>query len=405
MNKTPASSKDSCCLDTETLSTIPVPIKGRGATGNLAHRFTTWQRADVDDGWERESEADNSEPVKMRTQVTLTEAKSILSRNQSPDLPFSVSLNPYQGCEHGCIYCFARPTHSYLELSPGLDFETRIFAKMNAADLLRKTLSRSGYVPEPIALGVNTDAYQPCERELKITRQVLEVLHACRHPLALITKSSLIERDMDLLADMAKQQLVIAAITITTLDPRISRTLEPRAAAPERRLRTIRMLREAGIPVCVSIAPVIPFITEPDLEKIMEAAAEAGADSAGYIVLRLPHEVSPLFQDWLQAYFPERAQRVMNRIRDMRGGKDYVADFGQRMKGEGIWADLIRQRFEKAAIRFGLKNRGRHFKGLETTHFRRDVLSATCNTADNKDVAGVSSQLSFEFDMTQTSPF
>lgn len=285
-------------------------------------------------------------------------------------MPFSVSLNPYRGCEHGCIYCFARPTHSYLGLSPGLDFENKIFAKINAPELLRRELAKTSYVPEPIALGVNTDAYQPCERDLRLTRRILEVLHACEHPVVLITKSSLIERDIDLLAEMASRRQATVAITLTTLDHAMARTLEPRAAAPARRLRTIRTLTDAGIPVRVSIAPVIPFVTEPDLERVMAAAAEAGAINAGYVVLCLPWEVSPLFRQWLQAHFPHRAQRVMNRVRDMRGGKDYDATFGKRMHGEGIWADMIRQRFEKAIARLGIGVCSERFRTLDTSRFR-----------------------------------
>ena len=348
------------------------PHKGRGAVSNLQGRYELQQREAFDDGWEPDPD---SPAPSWKTQVIEEQAKSILTRNASPDIPFSVSLNPYRGCEHGCIYCFARPTHSYLGLSPGLDFESRIFAKVNAPELLRKELARPNYVPESIALGVNTDAYQPCERTLRITRRVLEVLYECEHPLALITKSSLIERDIDLLAPMAAKGQAAAAVTITTLDPAIARTLEPRAAAPARRLRTIRTLTEAGIPVGVSIAPVIPFVTEPDLERVLEAAFEAGAQSAGYIVLRLPWEVNPLFQQWLQAHFPERAQRVMNRVRDMRGGKDYDADFGRRMRGEGVWADLIRQRFDKAMQRFGMRTRMRDFSGLDGSRFRRPAAA------------------------------
>jgi len=348
------------------------PHKGRGAVSNLQGRYELQQREAFDDGWEPDPD---SPAPSWKTQVIEEQAKSILTRNASPDIPFSVSLNPYRGCEHGCIYCFARPTHSYLGLSPGLDFESRIFAKVNAPELLRKELARPNYVPESIALGVNTDAYQPCERTLRITRRVLEVLYECEHPLALITKSSLIERDIDLLAPMAAKGQAAAAVTITTLDPAIARTLEPRAAAPARRLRTIRTLTEAGIPVGVSIAPVIPFVTEPDLERVLEAAFEAGAQSAGYIVLRLPWEVNPLFQQWLQAHFPERAQRVMNRVRDMRGGKDYDAEFGRRMRGEGVWADLIRQRFDKAMQRFGMRTRMRDFSGLDGSRFRRPAAA------------------------------
>jgi len=301
-------------------------------------------------------------------------AKSIISRNKSPDLPFSLSLNPYRGCEHGCVYCFARPSHSYLGMSPGLDFESRLIAKVNAPELLLRELAKPTYEPDTITVGINTDAYQPIERELRITRRVLQIMHDCQHPVALITKSSLIERDIDLLAPMAARRLAIAAVTITTLDPLIARTLEPRAASPARRLRTIRTLAEAGIPVSVSIAPVIPFITEPDLERVMAAAIEAGAGQAGYIVLRLPWEVSPLFRQWLQAHFPDRAQRVMNRIQEMRGGKDYDADFATRMRGTGVWASLLQQRFEKAAQKLGIVHRSRAFSTLDASQFVRPIL-------------------------------
>ena len=346
----------------------PKPQKGRGAVSNLQGRYERQAREAFDDGW---GDAGAADATAGKTRVLHEEAKSILNRNASPDVPFSVSLNPYRGCEHGCIYCFARPTHSYLGLSPGLDFERNIIAKVNAPELLRRELASASYVPEPIALGVATDAYQPCERELRLTRRVLEVLHECEHPVALITKSSLIERDIDLLAPMAARRQAIAALTVTTLDPSVARTLEPRAAAPARRLRTIRTLTDAGIPVGVSIAPVIPFVTEPDLERVLEAALQAGAVNAGYIVLRLPWEVNPLFQQWLQAHFPDRAQRVMNRVRDLRGGKDYDAGFSTRMRGTGVWADLIRQRFEKAAARLGLHERAAEFRGLDASRFRR----------------------------------
>jgi DNA repair photolyase len=351
----------------------PKPRKGRGAISNLQGRYEVLARDAADDGWPKEEpahSADDAPPAALKTEVIEERAKTILTRNQSPDVPFSISLNPYRGCEHGCIYCFARPTHSYLGLSPGLDFESKIYAKINAPELLRQELSRKSYIPEPIALGVNTDAYQPCERELRLTRQVLEVLSECGHPVALITKSSLIERDIDLLKGMAAKRLVAAAVTITTLDHSISRTLEPRAAAPARRLRVIRTLSDAGIPVGVSVAPVIPFVTEPELEKVLAAAAEAGAINAGYVILRLPWEVGPLFRQWLEAHFPERTQRVMNRVREMRGGKDYDASFGKRMRGEGIWADMIRQRFEKCVARLGLNVRSGRFSGLDGSHFR-----------------------------------
>ncbi|WP_322033644.1 PA0069 family radical SAM protein [Paraburkholderia sp. J76] len=341
----------------------PAARKGRGAVTNLQGRYEVDQREAFDDGWQQPGEGEaghgdeTGEPSRLRTEVFEERAKSILTRNQSPDIPFNVSLNPYRGCEHGCIYCFARPTHSYLGLSPGLDFESRIYAKVNAAELLMREIAKPSYEPEPIALGVNTDAWQPVEREMRITRRVVEVLAERQHPFAAITKSSLIERDLDLLAPMAARQQFMAAVTITTLDADIARSLEPRAAAPARRLRTIRTLVEAGVPVGVSIAPVIPFVTEPDMERVLEACAEAGATSASYIVLRLPWEVAPLFQDWLTAHFPQRTERVMSRVRDMRGGKDYESAFSQRMKGTGLWADLLKQRFHNAVRRLGLNER------------------------------------------------
>jgi DNA repair photolyase len=381
--------------DRRTGSLLLTPTKGRGAVSNLQGRYEVHERARFDDGWYTdESGMPRSGEVgaadTWKTQVTDEYAKTILSRNASPDIPFNVSLNPYRGCEHGCIYCFARPSHSYLGLSPGIDFESRIFAKVNAAELLRRELAKPSYVPEPIALGVNTDAYQPCERERGLTRKVLEVLHECEHPVTVITKSSLIERDMDLLAAMAAKRQATAAITLTTLDPEIARTLEPRAAAPQRRLRTIRTLTDAGIPVGVSIAPVIPFITEPDLERILEAVFEAGALSAHYVVLRLPWEVSPLFQQWLEAYFPDRARRVMNRVREMRGGKDYDSNFATRMHGEGVWADLIRQRFEKAVDRLGMQRAANRFRQLDSTRFRKPVVARLPNVPADK---GQSTQL------------
>ncbi|WP_074766517.1 PA0069 family radical SAM protein [Paraburkholderia fungorum] len=347
----------------------PTPKKGRGAVTNVQGRYEVDQREVVDDGWLHVAEVEGDEPKVLRTQIFEERAKTILTRNSSPDIPFGVSLNPYRGCEHGCIYCFARPTHSYLGLSPGLDFESRIYAKINAPELLERELSKKSYVPEPIALGVNTDAWQPAERDLRLTRRVVEVLAERNQPFAAITKSSLIERDIDILAPMAARGQFMAAITITTLDAEIARTLEPRAATPSRRLRTIRTLSEAGIPVGVSIAPVIPFVTEPDMERVLEACAEAGASNASYIVLRLPWEVAPLFKDWLSAHFPDRADRVMSRVRDMRGGKDYDSNFATRMKGEGLWADLLRQRFHKAVRRLGLNRRDRGI--LDMSHFRR----------------------------------
>jgi len=348
----------------------PAPLKGRGAVTNLQGRYEKDERERIDDGWTQLSEdGETDDAPALRTQVFEERAKSILTRNSSPDIPFGVSLNPYRGCEHGCIYCFARPTHSYLGLSPGLDFESRIYAKINAGELLERELDKPSYQPEPIALGVITDAYQPVERNLRITRRVVEILSERGHPFAAITKSSLIERDIDLLAPMAQKGQVMVAVTITTLDAQIARTLEPRAATPSRRLRTIRALSEAGIPVGVSVAPMIPFVTEPDMERVLEACAEAGATSASYIVLRLPWEVAPLFKDWLAAHFPDRAERVMGRVRDMRGGKDYDADFSTRMKGEGLWADMLRQRFHNASKRLGLNQRQRGI--LDMSEFQR----------------------------------
>lgn len=347
-----------------------VVLKGRGATSNPQGRFEVETRERTFDGWD----FDQGGVTCIETEVASETAKTILSRNSSPDIPFSVSLNPYRGCEHGCVYCFARPTHGYLGLSPGLDFETRIYAKVNAADLLRCELAKPGYVPENIAIGVNTDAYQPCERERRITRQVLEVLGECNHPYGLITKSALIERDIDLIAPMAEKGLACAAISLTTLDGEIARRLEPRAAAPARRLRAIRTLTAAGIPVSVSVAPIIPFITDPEIERILEAAQHAGAVGAHYTVLRMPLEVNALFQQWLHTYFPDRAKRVMNRIRDLHGGKEYDSDFGKRMTGVGIWADLIRQRFTKTVKRLGMEGRMSRFNTTDSSQFRRPLV-------------------------------
>ena len=348
----------------------PAALKGRGAVINLQGRFEVDVRERYDDGWD-EGTPDDETPLK--TTVTVERAKSILSHNDSPDIPFRLSLNPYRGCEHGCVYCFARPTHSYLGLSPGLDFESRLFAKTNAAELLVKELAKPAYEPDTIAVGVNTDAYQPIERDLKITRQVLEVLHATRNPFGLITKSSLIERDLDLLAPLAERNLARASITLTTLDHTLSRKLEPRAASPARRLRTIRTLVDAGVPVSVNVSPVIPFINDDEMEHIVAAAADAGAHSAHFIILRLPWELNDVFQLWLRTHFPLRAERVMSRIRDLRGGKDYDARFGKRMTGEGIWAELFSQRFRAACARHGLNRERRQF---DNTQFKRPVPPA-----------------------------
>ncbi|HUD33126.1 MAG TPA: PA0069 family radical SAM protein [Variovorax sp.] len=341
-------------------------LKGRGAATRIAHRFERDARDAFDDGWGTLEEGRVDGPTPPETQVRFEDAKSALSRNDSPDIPFDCSLNPYRGCEHGCIYCFARPTHAYLGLSPGLDFETRLIAKGNIAEVLRAELGRKGYRPSQIAIGTATDCYQPIERELRLTRAVLEVLQEARHPLGIVTKSSAVERDLDILAPMAAQRLAAVYVTVTTLDPVLARALEPRAAAPHRRLRAIRALAEAGVPVGVSVAPQIPFVTE-DMEQVLEAAWEAGARSAFYTVVRLPWEVAPLFRQWLDLHYPQRAERVMARIRDMRGGKDYDADFATRMKGSGLWADLIRQRFVKATKRIDF---GRERIALDLEAFR-----------------------------------
>jgi DNA repair photolyase len=317
--------------------------RGRGALDNPHNRFHAHTREASDDGWESAREA---EP--LRTQWFPDRSRSVIVYNRSPDVPFDRSINPYRGCEHGCVYCFARPTHAYLDCSPGLDFESRIFYKPDAARLLRKELSRPAYRCQPLALGVNTDAYQPAERKLGITRAILDVLEAFRHPVGIVTKSALVERDIDLLGRMAAQRLVHVMVSVTTLDAQLARSLEPRAAAPRRRLEVIRRLSAAGIPVGVLVAPVIPFLNDSEIERILAEVRDAGALTAGYVMIRLPHEVKDLFQDWLAQHRPGEAQRIMACIRDMRGGRDYDAAFGRRMTGSGVFADLIRQRFDAA---------------------------------------------------------
>ncbi|GAB4345339.1 MAG: PA0069 family radical SAM protein [Gammaproteobacteria bacterium] len=291
----------------------------------------------------------------MKTELRPDPSRTVLTWNRSPDVPFDRSLNPYRGCEHGCIYCYARPTHAWLDLSPGLDFETRLFYKPDAADLLRKALSQPGYRCDLLGLGTNTDAYQPAERRLGITRRVLQLLNECRHPVGVITKSSLVERDIDILREMAQDHLVQVQISVTTLRPGLSRILEPRAAAPHRRLRTIATLSEAGIPVGVLVAPVIPALTDEEVESILAAAREAGAAFAGYILLRLPHELKVMFADWLGTHFPLKAERVLNRLRDMHGGRLYDSNFATRRRGAGPYADLLERRFEVARRRLGYR--------------------------------------------------
>jgi DNA repair photolyase len=358
---------------------IASALKGRGTVWALQHRFAKDVREDIDDGWGSLDQQAQAEHLPPTTHVIEEQAKTILSANESPDIHFDLSINPYRGCEHGCVYCFARPTHSYLNLSPGLDFETRIVAKVNAAERLRHAFSRPGYRPALLNIGSATDAYQPIERKLQITRAVIQVMADHRHPFSVVTKSSGIERDIDLMAPMAAQNLVAVYVSVTTLDPELARILEPRAASPQRRLRTIAALAQAGIPVGVSISPVIPFINEPELERLLEAAAAAGATSTFGAVLRLPWEVNPLFQQWLQDHFPDRAARVMARVREMRGGKDYDASFGTRMTGQGVWADLLMQRLRKASASLGL-NRQR--VALDLTQFR--VPTPVSNTGQSE---------------------
>ena len=352
---------------------VSAPLKGRGTVWAIEHRFSTALRSDFDDGWGTLDQAAQEEQQAPGTQVIEENARSILAGNDSPDIGFDLSINPYRGCEHGCVYCYARPTHSYLNLSPGLDFETRIVAKVNAAELLREALSARGYTPLQLNIGSVTDAYQPAERRLRITRSVIEVLSEARHPFSIITKGSLVERDIDLIAPLAEAGLAAVYVSITTLEPALARALEPRAAAPQRRLRTIETLARAGIPVGVSVSPVIPFLNEPELERILEQAREAGASRAFSIVLRLPWEVNPLFQQWLLQHVPDRAARIMARVREMRGGKDNDSRFGTRMTGQGVWAQLLRQRFDKACARLGYR---RERVELDLTQFRPPARQA-----------------------------
>ncbi|MBU0893449.1 MAG: PA0069 family radical SAM protein [Gammaproteobacteria bacterium] len=362
-------------------------IRGRGAASAMAHRFVRDARETVDDGWNHApwseengiDHADGTEPAPaLATRVHLETARSAICANDSPDIFFELSVNPYRGCEHGCIYCYARPTHSYLNWSPGLDFETQIIAKQNIAQLLRSELCAPRYVPRLLNIGSATDCYQPVERDLRLTRSLIEVMRDARHPFSLITKSSGVERDLDLLAPLAAQRLAAVYVTITTLDPALARRMEPRAAAPHRRLRTIRALADAGVPVGVSVAPQIPFITE-DMEQVLEAAHAAGARSAFYTVLRLPWELDTLFREWLQVHYPQRVARVMARVQDLHNltdaqrvaGKTYNSDFVSRMKGSGLWADLVRQRFATTCRKLGL-NRER--VELDLAQFRPGLL-------------------------------
>ena len=332
----------------------PIRIKGRGAASNPEGRFESAKLEAFDDGWQREAET----PPHPATSVTEERARSIISRNDSPDIPFEQSINPYRGCEHGCIYCYARPSHGYLNLSPGLDFETKLFAKTNAVELLRAELAKPGYRVSPINLGANTDPYQPIERRYQITRQILQAMLEHKHPVTVITKNALVERDLDLLAALARENLVYAFVSITSLDNKLSAKLEPRASAPHRRIAALKALSDAGVPCGVMVAPIIPMLTDKWMEDILTHAREADARTAGYTILRLPWELKDLVREWLQLHFPERAEHVLSLVRQMRGGRDNDPRFGSRMRGEGEFAELIRQRFHIATRKLGF-GRGR----------------------------------------------
>ena len=328
--------------------------RGRAAGINPSGRYEALARHVFDDGW---SSLDDL-PV-FKTEVQVEKPRAIITRNESPDISFDRSINPYRGCEHGCVYCFARPTHAYMGLSAGLDFETRLFAKPDAARLLERELSKEGYQPRTIAIGTNTDPYQPIEKTWRIMREMLEVLEAFNHPVGIVTKSALVMRDADILARMAEKGLAKVALSVTTLDAKLSRTMEPRAATPSRRLETLRTLSQAGIPVSAMVAPIVPGLTDHEIERILESVAHAGAKEAGYIVLRLPLEVSPVFKEWLLRHYPDRYRHVMALIRSMRDGKDYDSEWGKRMKGSGPYAWQIGRRFEMAAKRLGLNTEKR----------------------------------------------
>ena len=336
-------------VEHDTLSSF-TSVKGRGAISNTTGRHEDWSRTRVDDGWDIPEERSSPAP---HTTLTCDTSRSIITYNKSPDIPFDRSINPYRGCEHGCIYCYARPSHAWLGLSPGLDFETRLLYKPDAPKFLRRELENRRYQCAPIALGANTDPYQPVERKLELTRQILEVLEQYSHPVMIVTKSGMVERDIDLLAPMANRGLASVAISLTTLQRDLARKMEPRAVAPERRLQTIASLTDAKIPVTTLVAPVIPALTDSELETILRRASEAGSRSAAYVLLRLPLEISDLFQEWLATHFPLKKDHVMNRVRDMRGGKDYDATFGTRMRGSGQFAELIATRFDLACQRLG----------------------------------------------------
>ncbi|HVI33071.1 PA0069 family radical SAM protein [Phenylobacterium sp.] len=345
------------------MTTFTQQIRGRGARSNASGRYESQAREAFDDGWT----PDEPDPKAFTTTVEAERARVIVTRNDSPDVGFSASINPYRGCEHGCIYCYARPAHAYMGLSPGLDFEQKLFFKPEAARLLEAELSKPRYVPEVIHIGGNTDPYQPQERRLRITRGVIEVLARFSHPFSVISKSALVLRDLDLIAPMAQRNLARVAISITTLDRKLARSMEPRAATPEKRLEAVRRLADAGVPVIVMAAPMIPGLNDHELEAILERSAAAGARGAGYVALRLPLEIKDLFREWLETDHPDRAGRVMSLVRQMRGGKDYDSQWGKRMRGEGPIADLLSKRFAAAKKRYDLEFR---FDGMDLTQFR-----------------------------------
>ena len=331
--------------------------RGRGAGVNPSGRYEALSRHVFDDGWETLEEL-----PPFKTEVQVERPRNIITRNDSPDIGFDRSINPYRGCEHGCVYCFARPTHAYLGLSPGLDFESKLFAKPDAAKLLERELAKDGYQPKTIAIGTNTDPYQPIERQWRIMREILEVLEAYDHPVGIVTKSALVTRDIDILSRMAAKGLAKVALSVTTLDRRLARTMEPRAATPPKRLEAMRTLSEAGVPVSVMVGPVIPGLNDQEIERILDSGVAAGAKEAGYVILRLPLEVSPIFKDWLLRHYPDRFRHVMSLVRSMRGGKDYDSEWGKRMRGSGPYAWQIGRRFEIAAKRLGLNTERRSLR-------------------------------------------
>jgi DNA repair photolyase len=354
---------DPAALGEGRITALGAQARGRGAAVNMSGRFEPLRRSLFDDGWQS---LEDLPP--FRTEVFEERPRAIITRNESPDISFDRSINPYRGCEHGCAYCYARPAHAYMGLSPGLDFESKLFAKPNAAELLRAELSHRSYEPRTIALGANTDAYQPIERERRITRAILEVLSEFNHPVGIVTKSALVTRDIDILGPMARKGLVKVALSITTLDAKLGRAMEPRASTPAKRLMAIEQLAAAGIPTVVMVAPIIPAVNDSEIEAILRTAQTAGAREAGYVMLRLPHEVKEVFRDWLEATMPDRAAKVMSLVRSASGGKDYDASFGKRQTGTGPYAWTIGRRFELACQRLGL-NRAR--VKLSTAHFQR----------------------------------